>query len=1853
MPPRSLPATPQVTPPARRYALCVRSAQPSQLLHALLVLLTLLATACVRGTAVLSPRRAHTGHSHGVSVLLLCFSGLLGVVAQTPPPPPALTGRLTSLCFTTTAAPVACYEASNATSSTWPDLTGNGNTLTLSGTNQSAVSPVASGIGFNGTTSFALDTSYGPASLATNFTFMAWVWPTNVGVTNTLFTVSRSPTNVAGQASLLITAAAMLSYVDYGSATGISGTSSNFVVANAWNHIALVRTGTTATFYINAVPSGTATSSLGSAVTIGNTYLCLGKDGRDSVNFFNGYLGQVVFLNTAQTANSIQSIFSSTSVQYLYSPPPPSPPPIWVTQSCSFGETHRLTAPANAPNNTLLSAYPPTDTGSAGNWTFTPGSTVAWVNNAMYFDGSTNAYISFGPVAFGGTPFSISIWFRYLVFGTGYSPGNGFPRVFDFEPAFQSIVGFFLTVSPTGVPQVWIASNNMASSWSGASIVTGQWNHFVLAFTPGSTSYAYLNGVQQTLSGTPATTTQTWSYLAGLGKSSFTSDIPFMGSMADFRFFSRALAPSEVTVLYTSIACQPPPAPPPVAYGSLPSLAQGKPTIASSYYSGWTTIGAFPVRFSTFNSSVFSTMCNINPTYALTNSGIFHSSGSDSKPWWQVDLGALYTITDVQLWTRADNGLLYRLGPLNVYVTATSNLTDNTPSNALVYPNAMPCASFPANSASAQSFQGPCAGVGRYVLVQQTGPTYSDNLNLLTLCQIQVIGAALPPPPSPPPPPPPVWVTESCSFGETHRLTAPANFPNNALLTAYPPIDTGSAGNWTFTSGSTVTWINNTMYFDGSATAYVVFGGASSVGGNAQYHVSGQGAVISFGGTAWSIAAWVNIASFGANCPRIWSFVPSSGTEAAMLCSGISVGNNMQFNLNGAPSTLIPSATISANTWYHIVMTYAPGPSAIQYINGVPYTQTMSSNMSQQNYTYVAGLGLSPWSADPNFNGYISDWRFFNRALTQSEVTALYTGVGCQPPPPPPLPPPSPPPIWITESCSYGETHRLTIPANALNNTLLSTYPPSDTGSAASWTLTAGSTVKWINSAMSFDGSSNAYVSFGAISFGGSSFSLSVWFQVASVTAWTRIFDFESSSSSNAGILLATPNSSSAVLWIGGGQVGSTAISLSTWYHFVLSLNPGSTSYYYVNGVQFTVSGTPTVSLTTWSGVAGLGKSAFATDPYFNGAISDFRFFARALSQTDVTALYNGVACSPPPSPPSPPPSPPPALTGLLTSLCYSPAAVPVACYEASNATSTTWPDLTGNGNTLTFYSVGTRTAVSPSASGVLFSSSYALATTYSPNISSSFTLLMWIWPTSGTGLQQLWSVSRSGSSVMNEAELALNSTTLQFGDYNGTWGFQWGNIASNTTVTLNAWNLVGVVRTSGTSLTMWINGLAAGTFTTSNAVTYGTTNMILGVDYYLLGRNAPPLSYFSGYIGQIVLLNTAQPASSIQSMYSSTSALYFYSPPPPPVWITETCSFGEMHRLTAPANLPNNALLTAYPPIDTGSAGNWTFTSGSTVTWINNTMYFDGSATAYVVFGGASSVGGNAQYHVSGQGAVISFGGTAWSIAAWVNIASFGANCPRIWSFVPSSGTEAAMLCSGISVGNNMQFNLNGAPSTLIPSATISANTWYHIVMTYAPGPSAIQYINGVPYTQTMSSNMSQQNYTYVAGLGLSPWSADPNFNGYISDWRFFNRALTQSEVTALYTGVGCQPPSPPLPPSPPPQPPSPPPIAATLQLPGTACFGLTHRFFNGTGSGSGPGNPPVVDAVGGWTAVLGGTATLTTAGALNSGTGGWVEMQFPAPVTLGSLAGFAFAAWVYPFTLKYTSSGAVLLCMCMPFVL
>jgi hypothetical protein len=84
-----------------------------------------------------------------------------------------------------------------------------------------------------------------------------------------------------------------------------------------------------------------------------------------------------------------------------------------------------------------------------------------------------------------------------------------------------------------------------------------------------------------------------------------------------------------------------------------------------------------------------------------------------------------------------------------------------------------------------------------------------------------------------------------------------------------------------------------------------------------------------------------------------------------------------------------------------------------------------------------------------------------------------------------------------------------------------------------------------------------------------------------------------------------------------------------------------------------------------------------------------------------------------------------------------------------------------------------------------------------------------------------------------------------------------------------------------------------------------------------------------------------------------------------------------------------------------------------------------------------------------------------------------------------------------------------------------------------------------------------------------------------------------------------------------------------------------VAHRFFNGSGGIAGALVDEAVDA-GGWAAVLGGTAAATAGGgsahAVNLGSWGWVDMQ-PAPLPLGA-GGLTLAMWVYPFTLRGTST-------------
>ena len=91
------------------------------------------------------------------------------------------------------------------------------------------------------------------------FTIEAWVYPTTLAGTKPIIECRTSASSTAGYAFLVDSSGNLAVYVN-----GFLGASTTALSANAWTHVALVRTGTGSnqtTYYINGVASGTITMS--------------------------------------------------------------------------------------------------------------------------------------------------------------------------------------------------------------------------------------------------------------------------------------------------------------------------------------------------------------------------------------------------------------------------------------------------------------------------------------------------------------------------------------------------------------------------------------------------------------------------------------------------------------------------------------------------------------------------------------------------------------------------------------------------------------------------------------------------------------------------------------------------------------------------------------------------------------------------------------------------------------------------------------------------------------------------------------------------------------------------------------------------------------------------------------------------------------------------------------------------------------------------------------------------------------------------------------------------------------------------------------------------------------------------------------------------------------------------------------------------------------------------------------------------------------------------------------------------------------------------------------------------------
>jgi hypothetical protein len=181
-------------------------------------------------------------------------------------------------------------------------------------TTYSSITPVSYSVGFNGSTQYLSAACSSATNVGTgNFTMELWF-----NLTNTTNTGALGPGLVATQAqdSTFSTIYMNGTTPNLWLNNGASLTSGTAIVLSTWNHIAIVRSGTTLSMYLNGVSVASTTNS--SAINWGNLYLGVQKPATGG--WIAGYISNFRFVNGAAVYTNNFTVPSS---------------PLAITQSAS------------------------------------------------------------------------------------------------------------------------------------------------------------------------------------------------------------------------------------------------------------------------------------------------------------------------------------------------------------------------------------------------------------------------------------------------------------------------------------------------------------------------------------------------------------------------------------------------------------------------------------------------------------------------------------------------------------------------------------------------------------------------------------------------------------------------------------------------------------------------------------------------------------------------------------------------------------------------------------------------------------------------------------------------------------------------------------------------------------------------------------------------------------------------------------------------------------------------------------------------------------------------------------------------------------------------------------------------------------------------------------------------------------------------------------------------------------------------------------------------------------------------------------------------------------------------------
>jgi len=503
----------------------------------------------------------------------------------------------------------------------------------------------------------------------------------------------------------------------------------------------------------------------------------------------------------------------------------------------------------------------------------------------------------------------------------------------------------------------------------------------------------------------------------------------------------------------------------------------------------------------------------------------------------------------------------------------------------------------------------------------------------------------------------PTGYTNACNFPTFSSGVGLYQFENNATNTCTGI--TGTETNITYTTGN----FNQAAVFNGT-TSGVKIG-----------DIFGGGVTTDF---SFSVSQWINFTNlpptsganywallgrdttFGGAYPIIELYIYNTG--GGVCTSSLQKNFNGSFYYNSGYNSTAAPYTFTTSTWYNHVITYdSSSQTTTLYIDGVKIGDYVL-NTPASTYTFVPDLVIGSYDGSTNsFDGKIDQVRFYNKILSSSQITELYNETTTEVYRP-------------TTSLNAGEFRFNTTtgyveyydgsawqqiadeyitgqPTSCICNyptTAVALYEfqdnTNDTCGGSAGTLYGTPTYVPGNfgKAIDFNGT-NQGITLPSIlpANSSSSSSATLWFKTSDTTgAQQTLIEAWDGTTGNDGAWALWKDVGNVLrlgnYYLNGSNVGtdgSTNIADGNWHFIAVVFDySGATLSLYLDGnstpeVQFTGLTPGTVNI--FSGSSALGYQIQGGPfRYFPGSMDQFRVFPIALSQTQITELYNEVVCN-------------------------------------------------------------------------------------------------------------------------------------------------------------------------------------------------------------------------------------------------------------------------------------------------------------------------------------------------------------------------------------------------------------------------------------------------------------------------------------------------------------------------------------------------------------------------------------------------------------------------------------------------